>query len=200
MHFVGEPLLPDPLSFPRYLAKLAEYLDQATRLDPGEVLARFIGFPVDLRSFHIGELDHAGVYVGDYEREDQLEAWLDYLREVATVREVRWGPSYIAPRYHGTPGYWINCRLDSGDLEMFSCKHAGPWRDLDHPGKLARMSHFALSVDAAAHVKPVLDFFAHYPGIELLAFSATDELGHTYGHLVHQESNRVLELVHASAG
>ncbi|MFD0441588.1 hypothetical protein ACFQ10_01305 [Streptomyces indonesiensis] len=58
------------------------------------------------------------------------------------------------------------------------------------------MSHFGLAVDAPDHVRPLLDYLATFDGVELLAFAPEDELGHTYGHLLRRDTDRVLELVH----
>lgn len=194
MHFQGAPFLPEPAAFGRYLIDLRYYLERTRRLPVEEVLAAFLGFPVAPRAFHLRGLHHVAAYIGDYRREDEVERWLDFLSRAEGVAELRSGPSWIAPRFYGAPGYWISCRLDGVYTELFTVKHLAPWAGHEHAWKASRMSHFALLVDGASHVRPLLDWFAHYPGLAVLAFSQRDELGHTYGHLLH--GDRVLELVH----
>lgn len=196
MHFMGKPFLPGPPEFGAYLAEIRQYLALARHYTPEFILATFFGLSLDAASFHIDGLHHVAIYGGDYRREEDLEVWFDHVGGAQGVSRLRSGPSYIAPRRYGTPGYWFNCQLDGFDLEMFFNKHAGPWRDCTHGLKVSRMSHCALRVSEADHVVPLLEYFAHYPDIELLASSPRDELGHTYGHLMNTRTQCVLELVH----
>lgn len=197
MYFIGEPFLPEPSGFQGYLARIRGYLGRARETSARSILELFFGRTLDPASFHIRGLHHVAVYLGDYRAEEEVERWLAFLRRVDGVSGVRCGPSYIAPRYHGAQAYWIDCHVDGAGAEMFTNKSMGLWESYEHAGKIARMSHFALAVEEAAHVRPLLDFFAHYPGFELLAFSPADELGHTYGHLLDGKTRRVLELVHS---
>jgi hypothetical protein len=196
--FAGVSFLPAPSQAPRCLARLRRYLDQRASLSPDEVLGSFLGLALPAAAFHLTGIDHVAAYLGDYRREEEVEAWQGCLEASPEVTGLQSGPSHIAPRHYGTPGHWMTCRLDGAAVEMFSCKHAGPWRELAPRRRRDLMSHFALGVEGPEHVEPLLTYFSHYPGVELLCFNAEDEVGHTYGHL--RSRGRVLELVYNPRG
>jgi len=197
--FEGPEFLPAASEAGAWLARLRGYLRARDGLRPDQLLGGFLGREVSAASFHVAGVHHLAAYAGDYRAEQDHERWLAALAARPEVAELRSGPSHIAPRYHGTPGHWVSCRLDGRAIELFSCKHAGPWRELPAERRRDLMSHFALAVDGAEHVEPLLRYLAHYPAIELLCFAAGDELGHVYGHLLNRRMGRVLELVHDPA-
>jgi hypothetical protein len=199
MPFAAAPLLPAISSFEAYLTAIRQYVRTACRVTPERVLKSFFGFQVSPRQHRIGRLHHVALYIGDYEAETDWEAWREFLSRNAGVRRLSWGPSYIAPRIYQTPGYWINCTLNGRSVEMFSNKSSGEWRDMHPTYKIHRMSHFALSVPRAIHLRALLTYWAHYQDISLLSFSPIDKLGHTYGHLLNRKTNEVLELTHQSS-
>jgi hypothetical protein len=192
----GNAQMPAAAEYEGSLQMIREQIDAAAALDCDGVLTRFCARPIHAAAFHVYGLHHVAVYLGDYESEDELASWMSHLEDVAGVADVRIGPSHVAPRHHGTPGYWMSCLLDGRYVEMFACKHVAPWAGLEHRVKVARMSHLALRVEDAEHVSPALQYLAHYPAIELLTFSLADDAGHTYGHLVNRDTDEVLELVH----
>jgi hypothetical protein len=198
MRFSATAFVPGPDAFDAYIADVRRHVEHAFEVSPDGALLEFFGRPLDARSFDIVGLHHVGVYLGDYRHEEEIERWLELLSRAPDVERVRSGPSYIAPRFYGAPGYWIDCRLGGMNVELFSVKHVGAWAGCSQARKQARMSHAALLVDAAAHVEPLLHYFARRSGVTLLASSGDDELGHTYGHLLDAHTDRVLELVYSA--
>ncbi|MEE4591030.1 hypothetical protein V2J94_03810 [Streptomyces sp. DSM 41524] len=195
-------IYPAPAALPtgeeqeRYLDSVLGWFKEAARTTPDTALTGFLGHPVDLRTLRITGLHHVAVYVGDYDREEDFDQWLALVEKSPDTEDVRSGPSHIAPREYGTPGHWINCRAHGQELELFTCRARGGWADRPAGQKNALMSHFGLAVDAPDHVRPLLDYLATFDGVELLTFAPEDELGHTYGHLLRRDTDRVLELVH----
>ena len=194
MVFTGPAWLPSAAAAGDQLGQLERALEAWTT-PAEEVLSRFVGRSVSASSFHIRGIHHVAAYCGDYRSEAELFAWLDGLRQDARLSDLTWGPSYIAPRHYGTPGTWVSCRLAGRPVELFSCRHSGPWSDFPLHRRQALMSHVALAVDGAHHVEPVLRYLAHYPELDLLCFTAGDSLDHVYGHLVRTAPEAVLELV-----
>jgi hypothetical protein len=197
MRFAAHEFVPEEAKFESYLEEMRQYVRIAGIRPPGEILEEFFEFPVSAREHHIEGVHHVAFYAGDYRTDAEVEGWLEFLRQSRSVSDLEYGPSYILPREYGTQGYWISCRLDKMAVEMFYSKNAGPWREHGQQYKIARMSHFALSVPQAFHLFPLLRYFAHYPDISVLSYSKEDVLGHTYGHLLNGKTDCVLELTHS---
>jgi hypothetical protein len=200
MFFATEEFLPARPSQDRYLTRILRHFDRARQTSVQAALDAFFGTRLDAATLRLTRLHHVAAYIGDYSDESEVDDWIQHLRASAAVRGVSSGPSHIAPRHHGTPGYWMNMHAPGGELELFTCRRAGPWADLEPAEKVVRMSHFGLGVDAAEHVRPALDFGASFDGVDLLAFAPADELGHTYGHLVNRHTGHVLEIVYSAGG
>ncbi|MFJ2744541.1 hypothetical protein ACIO3O_33365 [Streptomyces sp. NPDC087440] len=182
------------------LQKLLDRADEAHRTRAPDVLSAFFGHTLDARTLRVTGVHHVAFYVGDYGDEKDFEDLLDQVHRSPGVSRVRTGPSYIAPRAYGTPGHWINLRSALGnEIELFSCRGRGSWADRSPEQRSALMSHYGLSVDTPEHVRPLLDFLATFDGVRLLSHTPADELGHTYGHVIRDDTGRVLELVHAGA-
>jgi hypothetical protein len=115
---------------------------------------------------------------------------------LCALSNLRMGPSYIAPREYGTQGYWISADLAMAAVEIFAIKRSGTWQQFAPAKKAARMSHVALAVDHRSQVLQVITDLSRYPQIRVLSYSPEDELSHTYGHLLNENTNRVLEIVH----
>lgn len=196
MQFNGLELLPAPADGPGYLEAIHRYLLHASCLPVKEILRRFFMHDLDPASLHIGSVHHVAVYLGDYTREEQWESLLEFMKGTTMVTELSWGPSHIAPHYYGVPGHWAACRLGGLPAELFALKQGAGWSQLLLAERQRRMSHYALAVDQALRVRPLLDYLGHYPDIELLAYAPLDPLGHTYGHLRHRPTGSVIELVH----
>lgn len=193
--FACEPFLPAPAGRAAALDRLRRCLDGTPPATADAVLRAFLGFAVPAAAFHLRGVHHVGLYAGDYRREEEVEAWHAWLADAPGVEEVRTGPSYVLPRHYGVAGHWASLRLDGRAVELFTARHAPPWDGMDPRRKALRMSHVALEVRGGRHLRPALDYLAHYPGIELLSFSPRDELGHGYGHLLNRATDRVVELV-----
>ncbi|GAA2809645.1 hypothetical protein RMN57_07015 [Kitasatospora sp. CM 4170] len=180
------------------LKEVLDWADRAAATTTDDALLSFFGQPLDARTLRLTGLHHVAVYLGDYRREEDFEAWLETVREHPGLSRVSSGPSHIAPRVHGTPGHWINLTTERGtEVEFFTCRAYGEWAGLPADRKSSLMSHLGLSVDTADQVRRVLDYLAGFDSVELLAYAPEDELGHTYGHLLRTDTERVLELVHA---
>ncbi len=173
------------------------------RLDPARLLADFLGQPADPHPLRITGLHHTAAYLGDYTSEDEIDAWhafLDARRAAGELRAVDRGPSYLAPKYYGTPGWWFLVEAPEGGVtEMFACRSWGRWAQLAAAARCGLMSHRALAVDTADGVRAALAELGRREGLELIAFVEDDELGHTYGHVRHNGRQSVLEIVAAPA-
>ncbi|MET8635491.1 hypothetical protein ABZX69_13885 [Streptomyces sp. NPDC004074] len=180
------------------LEKFLDWADEAHDTPVPDVLSAFFGQPLDTRTLRITGLHHVALYIGDYRDEKDFEDWLETVSACPRVNHVTTGPSHIAPRAYGTPGHWINLRTALGnEVELFTCRRRDIWAERPAEQKTTLMSHFGLCVDTPGHVRALLDFLASFDGVRLLAYAPADELGHTYGHLVRDDTDRVLELVHA---
>ncbi|MEV5988566.1 hypothetical protein AB0L85_26755 [Streptomyces sp. NPDC052051] len=194
--FDAPAVLPPQDDHPAYLDRIVDHLEQARRSTPEQVLKEFLGTSADPSTLQVDSVHHVAVYAGDYVSEDDFDNWLASVEAFGATTDVRHGPSYIAPRRYGTPGHWINLRVDGHEYELFSCRARGEWATYDVRRKSALMSHHALSVKWPEQVPAVLDFLAARPDIEQLAYTPADELGHTYGHVHSKETGLVLEIVY----
>ncbi|NJQ08725.1 hypothetical protein [Streptomyces lonarensis] len=195
--FDAPAVLPPPDEHPAHLDRLVDHLTRARTAGPERVLAAFLDAPADPATLGVAGVHHVAAYTGDYLTEDDFDDWLASVESHGAVRDVRTGPSHIAPRRYGTPGHWINLTVDGDEYELFSCRAHGEWTGYAPHRKAALMSHHGLEVTGPQQVGAVLDFLAARPGVELIAHAPADELGHTYGHLLNTRSELVLEIVHA---
>lgn len=196
--FPGRP------GFDRSWAEILETSALWRDLDCGQYLSAWCGHAPDDVVEKLAGVNHVGIYMGDYDSDDQVFAWNAYLNdrqasgEIATIEM---GPSYISPRQYGTPGWWNQIVLADGRaIEMFACRDFGPWakRSADERGRL--MSHVAIDVHTDADVRYVLEALDRdVDHLENIAFTEADELGHTYGHLRNNDSSTVLEIVYEAA-
>jgi hypothetical protein len=180
-----------------FLEFLAQYARAMRAVPPTEHLSSFLGCETDTCGLQANRIDHVAVYAGDYRNDQEFDEWLDALLSRGALTNVQVGPSYIAPREYGTQGYWVSAELEGNGLELFALKQAGRWRDFCPSKKFARMSHIALSAVRSADVLPLLTRLAQCPHISILSYSPDDDLNHTYGHLLNQDTDSVLEIVHA---
>lgn len=173
-------------------ADCAAYLRSWCGQAPQDVAARFAG------------VNHIGVYLGDYASDDEVFRWLSYLEGLersGEISSVEMGPSYIAPRQYGTPGWWLSVSLPDGRvIETFTCRLFGAWLGKPVSERQRLMSHVALEVAAADDVRAVLDGLEHdIEHLEAIAYTEADEVGHTYGHLRNNATRSVLEVVYDAA-
>jgi hypothetical protein len=146
-------------------------------------------------------VNHIGIYLGDYQRDDEVLEWHAFLagiQQAGRITDLEIGPSYIAPRQYGTQGWWCSLTLEDGHgIETFTCKSYGPWLERGADERRRLMSHVAVEVRAEPDVRAALDTLERAEDhLEIIAFTETDELGHTYGHLRNNIDQTVLEIVH----
>ena len=144
-------------------------------------------------------LHHVGVYIGDYTDESLPDEWQSYLLaklEDGELQRVERGPSYIAPRQYGAPGWWWSVtRSDGFVIEMFSCRNYGRWAGFPPDKRRRLMSHAAFSVSKNTDVLPLMKELVVLCAGEIIAFTDEDELGHTYGHVRNASNDTVIEIV-----
>ena len=161
---------------------------------------------MELHSFNnlslIKGLHHVALYLGDFDDDQQVINWFAFLKEqIGTshgLLSVDMGPSYIAPKQYGTPGWWYSLKFsDDFVIEMFCCRSFGNWPNKKASERVDLMSHIAVEITTEEGVKEAIENLcenAFY--LENIAYIESDEMGHTYGHIRNNDSKRVLELVH----
>jgi hypothetical protein len=170
-------------------------------LDVSDYLDAWCGASPDDCTERLIRVHHVGIYLGDYDHEEEALAWNYYVEGLADdgkIRSVDVGPSYIAPKQYGTQG-WLSyiTLLDGAVLETFTCKRYGSWAERTIGERRALMSHAALEVRDEDDVRYVLDrLTALADSLEIIAFTEADEFGHTYGHIRNNSSSSVIEIVH----
>lgn len=195
---------PDEAEFATVWRELLEESRAWQRIDCAAFLQRWCGHaPEDLTRTFTG-VNHIGVYLGDYLDDDELFAWTRYLdgrRAEGEIRGYETGPSYIAPRQYGTPGWWVSITLeDGGVIETFTCRRFGPWQERGVEERQRLMSHVAIEVGSPEAVRAVLDSLdGGSPDLESIAYTEGDDVGHTYGHVRNNTTQAVLEIVYDQA-
>jgi hypothetical protein len=195
---------PDRPGFDHSWKEILQTSDTWRDLDCAQYLSAWCGHaPEDVVATFAG-VNHVGIYMGDYENDDEVFAWNTYLGDLKAsgqIATIEMGPSYISPRQYGTPGWWNSIVLADGRaIEMFACRRYGPWaqRSAGERGRL--MSHVAIDVHTDTDVRYVLESLDRdVEHLENIAFTEADELGHTYGHLRNNDSSTVLEIVYEAA-
>ncbi|NHZ94188.1 excinuclease ABC subunit UvrA [Massilia sp. CCM 8734] len=194
---------PAPDQFQHTWDAVTNLADSVRDSDSAALLTEFLGEAAGSEQLSgLDQVHHAAIYLGDYENDQDVFAWfafLDQLARAGLVRGVEHGPSYIAPKQYGTPGWWASLeRADGFVIEMFCCRAFGPWLERTPVQRARLMSHAALAVSEREQVLPTLQALARsQPQVELIAFTEGDELGHCYGHLRNNHNNFVIELVHS---
>ncbi|MFG2792218.1 hypothetical protein [Streptomyces sp. NPDC048419] len=195
---------PDRPGFDHSWKEILQTSDTWRDLDCGQYLSAWCGHAPDDVVAKFAGVNHVGIYMGDYENDDEVFAWNTFLGDLKAsgqIATIEMGPSYISPRQYGTPGWWNSIVLADGRaIEMFACRRYGPWaqRSADERGRL--MSHVAIDVHTDTDVRYVLESLDRdVEHLENIAFTEADELGHTYGHLRNNDSSTVLEIVYEAA-
>ena len=209
--YVGEPIDGRRLPFPggdRFSVTWSAIATAARTyqsLDTHRFLMTFCGAVGNDTWRHVRDaidgVHHVAFYLGDYEREEQVFDWLTYLEELHTkkqLQEVNMGPSYIAPKEYGTPGWWYSVTLPDGLVaEMFTCRAFRNWAERSPQERVSLMSHVGILIKRENEVYSSLQILSRAnPAIETIAYVEEDEVGHTYGHLRNNREQRVVELVH----
>jgi hypothetical protein len=210
--YVGEPDAHGAIPFPgeaRFRETWSAIRAQVRawrQVETGPFLAEFCGGETEAwRSVQelIDGVHHVAFYLGDYDQDSRVFDWFAFLKQLISEGELgsaSMGPSYIAPKQYGTPGWWYSVTLGDGfTLEMFCCRAYGDWTARPPHERVDLMSHLALSIKSEGAVRTALDWLAtSSTRLERIAFVEKDELGHTYGHIRNNRSKRVVELVHQS--
>nr|VFJ46102.1 MAG: hypothetical protein BECKDK2373B_GA0170837_101232 [Candidatus Kentron sp. DK] len=187
-------------SYPSAWREIEKEVARRQALGGQEALREFLGEPVDRNAYGIGDLHHVAVYLGDYTDDRDVETWHRFLLDLKTqgqLSEVRYGPSYVAPKYYGTQGWWFSLdRTDGLPVEVFCCRRHGQWSRYEPEQRYRLMSHAAVSVSTVEGVERALSALTDRLGMKILMHTVEDELGHTYGHLLNEATLCVLELVH----
>ncbi|MFF7043998.1 hypothetical protein ACIP4T_33260 [Streptomyces massasporeus] len=192
---------PDRAGFGRAWEEILRTSSTWRDLDCGQYLSAWCGYAPDHIVEKFAGVNHVGIYMGDYDNDDEVFGWnahLNDLRASGEITTVEMGPSYISPRQYGTPGWWNSIALADGRvIEMFACRRFGPWADRPAGERGRLMSHVAIDVHTDADVRYLLDVLDRdVDHLENIAFTEADELGHTYGHLRNNDSGSVLEIVY----
>lgn len=179
---------------------LLSSVQKTRKLKLADILYDFFESPEDPADYPMTGLHHVAFYLGDYCEEAEVDRWHQFLmdaKEKGRLASVDRGPSYISPKYYGTPGWWFSVKgCDGFVMEMFSCRHYGLWMKLPPEIRQSLMSHKAISILSETQVLPTLKRLDKKKNIELIAFTRDDALGHTYGHLRNNDNHKVLELVY----
>ncbi|MEW2523738.1 hypothetical protein [Streptomyces sp. NPDC047071] len=188
-------------SFDTAWEQILETSDTWRNADCAEYIRGWCGTAPDHIVDHVAGVNHVGIYMGDYERDEEILTWNAYLRDLqksAHIATVEMGPSYISPRQYGTPGWWNALVLPDGRaIETFACMEFGPWADRAVDERRRLMSHVAIDTRTEDGVRFVLDALERdVDSLEVIAFTEADELGHTYGHVRNNADMSVLEIVY----
>lgn len=144
-------------------------------------------------------IHHVAIYMGDYSRESQIHVFAGCLQSFLSneIKSMEYGPSYIAPKEYGTPGWWFTIRLNNDEeLELFTCESFGQWREKDPDEKEKLMSHYALQVDSMEQLEQLIGELKRYDDIRMIMYTEHNDLGHTYAHFKNLTNHRVLELIY----
>lgn len=188
---------PKAEQFDAVWGQICEVADEWQHIDPAAHLEQWCGEVPDGVGAALMKVNHVGLYLGDYTTNEQVWEWADFVRAQRAAHDVEVGPSYISPKQYGTQGWWTSFSLPASGVETFTCLDFGTWRARGVEERYRLMSHVALQVHDLPDVRRVLDAFeSHVPNVEVIAFTEADELGHTYGHLRHNTTKVVVEIVH----
>ncbi|MFD1954378.1 hypothetical protein ACFSL6_09445 [Paenibacillus thailandensis] len=148
-------------------------------------------------------IDHFAYYIGEYRNDKAVFDWIEFMyreMEEERIRSLDYGPSYIVPLHYGTQGWWLSIGLNDGTaVELFACKQFGPWLRYPKAKRLSLMSHPAYRVGSKEDVFRFVDRYRGTEGYEILKLTEEDSVGHTYGHIRNNRTNRVVEIVYSSS-
>ena len=84
---------------------------------------------------YIKGVHHRAYYIGDYQEEKTVEALWNLLSKKQEVSNFTYGPSYIAPQYYETPGWWMSLTVANCHIELFVIREHGKWIEFDKKKK-----------------------------------------------------------------
>ncbi len=141
-------------------------------------------------------IHHWAYYIGDYKKEETIIELYQYLNKKENITQLSYGPSYIAPKYYGTPGWWFSFSINGKQVELFAMKQFGKWVNYEEEEKQHLMSHCAIELKGRSYFNYCIKRWRNIPGISVLMISQEDTLGHTYAHFYNRKTNRVVELIY----
>lgn len=145
------------------------------------------------------KINHLALYIGDYQEDTQVFKLAEFFSNKMDQGELslfEYGPSYLAPTYYGTQGWWFSIECgDSLKVELFTFKEFGKWQTYSIEEKINLISHFAVEIKKKQDVKKILDYYSEFPYIKNISYNKDDMLGHTYGHLLNTNTNRIIEFL-----
>jgi len=169
----------------------------AFHADPSHLISDFLGMPVSALSFGVVGVHHQAKYIGEYSNDFDVERLVESIYRQAGVCNVRFGPSHIAPRFYGVPGYWVNLTFQERQIELFTCRATPSWMAKTWDERELLMSHVGLLVRDPEIVEPLLRFLAALgDDVRVLHYEPSDSIQHTYGHVQRLDTGAVLELVY----
>lgn len=202
---IGQEFFPESGGFPAAWEQIRSAAAWR-HADPRRFLEEWCGSapPAGLYPELLADVNHVACYLGDYRNDQQVFDWHVFLedrRSCGELASVDMGPSYIAPRQYGTPGWWYSVSFPDGFvIEMFCCRSFGDWPRRSAAERAALMSHLAINVRTEHGVRAALDLLAGSAAqMETISYTEADTMGHTYGHVRNNATQQVVEFVHEAA-
>lgn len=166
------------------------------------VLDYYFGDKADKELFQDTYIAHTGIFMGDYEDESFIEEVKTCLENAKDkkIANLEYGPTYISPKYYGTPGWWFSFQLlsDNSDVELFTCRNYGEWSEYSAEKKTTLMSHYAIGVKTKEDFYKIYDALKENDNFEAFVLTENDVVGHTYAHFKNKETLDVLEVIFMS--
>ena len=141
---------------------------------------------------------HLGLYIGEYETEEEFREELSYFLELGkneVIEDLEYGKSEIALDKYNTDGWWISFNWNEIRLELFSYKTGGCWGDYEVEEKVNRVSHVAYQIPSLELFQSLHEKAEAADGLEIIRSVECDELGHTYMHILDRDTGRVIEII-----
>lgn len=108
-----------------------------------------------------------------------------------------YGPSYIAAKEYGTPGWWFTINTGNNiGLELFTCESFGEWKEKEEHIKTSLMSHYALESGSYDRLDALIKDMENISGIKKIMYTEDKVNKHVYAHFKNVKNNRVLELIY----
>lgn len=190
----------DKQQYEKMWQQILEMDRQKKKAQINDILYEYLNAREDTDSNEIRDIHHIAIYIGDYYEDNIIFSLADFFKnkeEQNKIQSINFGPSYISPKYYGTPGWWFSIHTQDGSvIELFSCLAFGNWVIRSKKERSDLMSHFAVEVNTENRVKKLLDHYSQRENIKLITYVEKNELGHTYGHLFNELNNKVIELIY----
>lgn len=163
------------------------------------VLDYYFDDKYDKELFQDAYIAHIGIYMSDYEDESFIEEVKSYLENAKDkkITNLAYGPTYISPKYYGTPGWWFSFQIlsENFDVELFTCRNYGSWSEYSADKKTTLMSHYAIGVKIKEDFYKIYDAIRENDNFEAFVLTENDVVGHTYAHFKNKKTLDVLEVI-----